>query len=434
MKRPAPESRFVDPFDSTCPAIANFACEATRIEDKLKCIPGLTATEMADAGVDGLRRFNMVLTQPVDHDQPDGATFQQRLVLWHRDETAPMVLFTSGYQLSSRVSEPAQLLAANQLTYEHRFFGPSIPANDPTFRTLTVSQAARDAHRLVEVFRPLYRSRWLNTGRSKGGMTSVFHRKFFPCDVDATVAYVPPNLDGTSDQAYSLFLKSVGGDGAAACRADVTKAQRAALARRDELIAKMPKDLTYNVLGQEQAFEFAVIDTFFGFWQYTLPTDPDHGCSRIPKPDASAHDLAKFVDRHGAFFNSSDNALEDFKGYWVANAKELGFVAPYNEPLADLLKFGASYVSAAYARGTYDYDPKTQTEVTDWVSRDAKRMLFIYGGLDPWSARLYPGNDAHASYQLIVPDHNHQVGIANMTGSQQRLAVDALERWIGVKR
>ncbi len=423
---------FVEPFDHNCPAIAPFACDATDIADRLKCISGISATEAADSGVPGLRRFSINVTQPVDHNNPSGASFSQRVMLWHRNETAPLVLFTSGYGLSRAVTEPTQLLKANQLSYEHRFFGPSTPS-DSTFQSLTVTQAANDAHRLTQLFRPLYRSRWLNTGGSKGGMTSIFHRKNFPCDVDATVAYVAPVIEGTDDQAHNAFLKTVGGDTYSACRADIVKAQRAALTRRDELIPLMPDNVTFDTFTKQRAFEFTVIDSNFGFWQYTLPTSKTNGCGTIPKPEASAEALAAFVDRHGSFLNNSDQDLEDFKGFWVAAAKELGYAGPYEEPLNDLLQYKGTYDSAAYARGTYSYNPQTQREMTAWAARDAKRMLYIYGALDPWSARMYDANDANEAYRLVVEGGNHLVRIADMPAEQQQVAVSALERWMGVK-
>jgi PS-10 peptidase S37 len=423
---------FVDPFDRDCPAISPFACDATDIADKLKCISGISATEVADSGVPGLRRFLIDVTQPIDHGDPSGASFSQRVMLWHRNETAPLVLYTSGYGLSRTVTEPTQLLGANQLSYEHRFFGPSTPS-DPTFQTLTVAQAANDAHRLSQLFRPIYRSRWLNTGGSKGGMASVFHRKNFPCDVDATVAYVAPVIEGTDDQAHNAFLKTVGGDAYAFCRADIVKAQRAALTRRDELIPLMPDNVTFNTFTKARAFEFTVIDSNFGFWQYTLPSSKTNGCQTIPKPDASAEALAAFIDRHGSFLNNSDQDLEDYRGFWVAAAKELGYAGPFEEPVSDLLQFQGTYDSAAYARGTYSYNPQTQREVTAWAAREARRMLYIYGALDPWSARMYDANEANEAYRLVVEGRNHQARIADMPAEQQQIAVSALERWMGVR-
>ena len=41
-------------------------------------------------------------------------------------------------------------------------------------------------------------------------MTSVYHRRFYPDDVDATVAYVAPISFGAPDDRYIDFLANVG--------------------------------------------------------------------------------------------------------------------------------------------------------------------------------------------------------------------------------
>ncbi len=416
-----------------CTALRAFQCQGATIEEKLKCISGVTTQEVADSGIAGLRRFDLTLTQPVDHFAADaGPTFAQRLILWHRSETSPTVLFTSGYGLSRSVTEPTRLLAANQLTYEHRYFGPSTP-NDSTFQYLTVAQAAADAHQMIEHFRPLYRQRWLNTGGSKGGMTSTFQRRFYPCDVNATVAYVAPITEGAEDAAYGDFLQKVGGEAYATCRQDIVKAQRAALTRRSELVPLLPTALSFETLGKEKAFEFTVLDANFGFWQYTSPDSVNFGCSKIPKPDAPAQALFDFIDRSGDFTATSDQDLEDFKGYWVAAAKELGSPSSYSMPLSDLLQFPGQYNAAAYARGDYPYNANTQKDITQWVTREATQMLFIYGEFDPWSARMYQPNEANDNLRVIVPKKNHGARIADMPPADQGRVIESLERWMDVK-
>ena len=59
---------------------------------------------------------------------------------------------------------------------------------------LDIWQAATDHHRLVTALKPLYPARWISTGASKGGMASVYHRRFYPADVTATIAYVAPRV------------------------------------------------------------------------------------------------------------------------------------------------------------------------------------------------------------------------------------------------
>src|SRR6185436_7084690 len=87
---------------------------------------------------------------------------------------------------------------------------------------LTVEQSAADFHAIAQSFHMLYKGAWVNTGASKGGMTSIYHRRFYPDDLDGTVAYVAPSSDGVADPRYDQFLDTVV---PAECMAKVRAAQ-----------------------------------------------------------------------------------------------------------------------------------------------------------------------------------------------------------------
>ncbi|HLM74314.1 MAG TPA: S28 family serine protease, partial [Polyangiaceae bacterium] len=241
------------------------------ILEQLNAIPGVTATEEISA-IDGYRYFMIDFEQPVDHADPDGQHFTQRLLLHHKDQAAPFVLASTGYYLwlpSQYLEEPADLLDANQLIVEHRYFYPSRP--DPADWTLlNIAQAASDHHRIVEVLRPIYEGKWISTGVSKGGMTSIYHRRFFPGDVDGTVAYVAPHSDGIDDPRYAEFLGQVGD---AACRQKLKDFQREVLIRRSSMLPRLESlaskyNVTFNIIGIEPSLESSVIGLGFAFWQY----------------------------------------------------------------------------------------------------------------------------------------------------------------------
>src|SRR5262249_5029159 len=150
---------------------------------ELQAFPGMTVAEQSTM-LQGYRFFVMTYTQPVDHHDAASATFQQRMTLLHRDYTAPIVVHNSGYFVSTsgNRSQIAALTTANELALEYRFFDPSRP--DPADWTkLTIEQAASDQHQIIQVLKQrLYRGKWLTDGASKGGMTELFHRRFFPDD------------------------------------------------------------------------------------------------------------------------------------------------------------------------------------------------------------------------------------------------------------
>jgi hypothetical protein len=404
-------------------------CTATDLEGKLRCIPGLEVTPRPDVDVPGYQRFDLVLTQPIDHDHPEAGTFGQRATLLHTRDTAPMVLATSGYDLSTRLTEPTRLFAANQLSYEHRFFLDSRPV--PTdWSKLDIQQAAGDAHALAAALHWLYPARWVNTGGSKGGMTSVYQRRFHPCDVDATVAYVAPTSLGTVDPSYVAFLDQVGGADRAGCRADLVAFQRRLLEQRAAILPMV--EGTFTQVPVAEAFELAAIELNFAFWQYTSPDDSEFGCSAIPSAAATPAEMLAFLEHHSQVdFLAGDGSLDFYHAYYHQAASQLGGPAPYEHPLADLLQFPGEDVPATYIpRGEVQtFDTAAMPDVNNWVATQANQMMFIYGSLDPWSSRKFVPS-AHDSHVFVVEGGNHGSNISQLSDADRPAAQDLLARWV----
>ena len=408
-------------------------CAATDIEGKLRCIPGLEVTPRLDIPVPaGYQRFDLVLTQPLDHDHPEAGTFGQHATLFHISDTAPVVLTTSGYGLSTNPgrTEITRLFATNQISYEHRFFGPSRPA-PADWSKLDIRQAAADAHGLAEALHWLYPAHWVNTGASKGGMTSVYQRRFHPCDIDATVAYVAPTSLGATDPSYVAFLDQAGGAAWSTCRADLAAFERRLLAARAEIVPLVQG--TFTQIPLEEAFELAVIELNFAFWQYTRPDDPDAGCSAIPGADATPDQMLAFLGLHSAVdVLAEDSELDYYHGYYHQAAAQLGGPAPYETPVRDLLQFPGADIPATFipAGEVQMFDTAAMPDVNDWVANDAEHMMFIYGEFDPWSSRkLVPSaNDSHL---FVVPGGNHGSNISQLPQGDNAAALALLQGWLG---
>jgi hypothetical protein len=93
-----------------------------------------------------------------------------------------------------------------------------------------------DHNHIVTALRPFYEGSWISTGHGKGGATAVHHRRFFPDDVDATVAYVTPISFAAPDEGYIPFLDQIGEDDD--CREALRQLQRRALERFDSLLMR----------------------------------------------------------------------------------------------------------------------------------------------------------------------------------------------------
>src|SRR5581483_11136535 len=116
------------------------------------------------------------------HQKPNGPKFQQRFFLGHSDYTKPVLLVTEGYSARGNFgSELQHILGGNQVTVEHRFFGRSVPS-PVQWEYLTVKQSADDLHAIVTALKTLYASKWVSSGTSKGGQTSLFFKCYYPDD------------------------------------------------------------------------------------------------------------------------------------------------------------------------------------------------------------------------------------------------------------
>jgi hypothetical protein len=402
------------------------------ILDFLESVPGMTVAEEPIDPDTGYRFFRLTYEQPADHDAPDGVTFRQRMTLLHGDREAPLVLHTSGYYAYDPpfAAEPTSLLGANQLHVEQRFFEPSRP-EPADWSLLTIAQAAADHHRISDAFHPYYRGAWVATGASKGGMTSVFHRRFYPDDVDATIAYVAPISHGAPDDSYQPFFDTVGTD---TCRSALEDYQRELLSRRAAMVDRMESfgvanNITFDrSAGAAGAFEDSVVEFSWGFWQYGEATY----CDAIPPTSASDAELWQFHEDLGQLDYYGDQEIENYEPYFYQSETELGYPSVPTAHIDDLLEtqdLDRDYLPAGV---NATFDPSAMDDIQSWVASSGDRLLFVYGGNDPWTAGAFDLGDASDSFLFVAPGLNHGASIADLTSDDQATALDALERWTGV--
>src|SRR4249919_3081938 len=98
------------------------ASDPAKLLADLRALPGVVSVIQAGSPIPGTYYFRIGIRQPVDHADPKGPSFIQRLTLLHRDSALPMVVLTDGYSStqSVRQSELAYYMHANQLRIEHR--------------------------------------------------------------------------------------------------------------------------------------------------------------------------------------------------------------------------------------------------------------------------------------------------------------------------
>lgn len=397
----------------------------------LQALPGLRVVEERPGAEPGYRFFILGLRQPVDHRNPGAGTFEQRLTLLHTSTDRPTVLFTTGYEavLTPRRAEPTVLLRGNQIQVEHRFFGSSRPAT-LDYSHLTIRQAADDHHRVVSIFRGLYTGAWISTGGSKGGMTSVYHRRFHPHDVDGTVAYsAPNNVDDREDSAYIRFLDNVG---TATIRDSLRAAQRHILVHRTEMVTRYESwaaahNTAFRIVGSaDKALEIAVLRAPFMFWQYGTAADG----AKIPGPDASTDELYAWLDNVAGLPLYADTTAQRYIPYFYQLGTQMGYFDVPTRHLDGLLRYRNAMEPRTFVPRdiAMPFDVRAMPDIDHWVRRHGSRLLFVNGGQDPAVAEhFHPGTQD--SRMLWAPAANHGVGIADLSSTDRAEAVATLTRW-----
>jgi hypothetical protein len=417
------------------PATAAHAADDPLL-DQLTAIPGLTIT--SETAGTGYRFFVMTYRQPADHRDPRASTYEQRLTLLHRSTDSPVVLSTNGYGLAAAPratqTEPTALLNANQVSVEHRFFTPSRPA-DPDWSDLNIWQEATDEHRIVGAFKSIYKTKWIQTGGSKGGMTSVYHRRFYPNDVDGVVAYVAPNdVINPEDRAYDKFFDTVS---TPECRQTLDDVQAEALRRRATLLPRLEAAAAENgwtfsnTIGTaDRSFEMTVLDSVWAFWQYSLAAD----CASVPvAATASDDDIWNWIDTVAGWSFYTDQALEYYWPYYYQAASQLGAPSLKFEHLRGLRNYPGLYTanSSLPRELRRVHNPVPMIDVDLWVKTLSQRMLFVYGENDPWGAERFKPSKRDSAL-FVAPGANHGANIARLTPEDNAKATAMLRRWANV--
>jgi hypothetical protein len=420
---------------------------------RLRTLPGISnIRELPDPGDStGSRSFELEIAQAIDHFHPELGTFQMRVGLAHSSFSAPTTIWSTGYWFPGAGHGLRWETPGNGITFEHRFFGPSTPGFDSVqsvqpdseppdayWQYLTARQAAADQHRVVETFKALYPGPWLSFGHSKGGVATLFHRQFYPDDVAGSVVLGAPAARGTADPRFAELLEQLGD---AECRAGIIALQRAALTRRSELReefdrAAAERELSFDLLGSEVAFEHFVEDYRFKFWQ-TAPY-PQGEC---PRPDAvatmSAEAIFTKLDTFSFISFASDQRLrgrDNYEAYYYQAATELGDHGPLEQHLEDLIEHPGSYGAAAYSPiPSAPFDPSVMLELERWVLDESERIIFVYGANDPWRAGAFATPNARDVISFVVPGVTHSANLDDMelSTAEREAALQLLQTWGG---
>ncbi|MDT3696463.1 MAG: S28 family serine protease [Ignavibacterium sp.] len=374
--------------------------------------------------------YEIFVTQPVDHNNPDGLKFKEQIFLSHIDKDKPMVIELDGYAVENRPAELAKILDCNQIMVEHRYFGESVPAPFD-WKYLTIEQAANDHHRIIELFKKYYAGKWITTGISKGGSCVIFHSYFFPDDVDVSVPYVGPLNYSIDDNRVYEWIKSVS---TPECREKVFNFQKLCFEKRDELYPMFLKNaenkkLTYDIVGNEKAYEYAVLEFSFAYWQWS-----DGDCSKIPDNNSSLEDIWNELSNYGGVTYFDDASITGIYPFFYQCYTEFGYYAYDVAPFKEYIKYADGQTPFFIPKDSNPtYDPRLLKKINDWASNKSKNFIYIYGGNDPWTSTGVQLTGKTNSIKMVCPNGSHGSKIRSFSRKDQELIYSRLENWLGIQ-
>jgi hypothetical protein len=404
--------------------------ELPKIERILYDLPDISFEKLSD-DKSVYQEYKLKVKQPLDHKNPAKGHFYQQVRLTHHGFDRPTVMSTQGYQIFLGKSEIEALLDANHLNIEHRFFGESVP-DSMQWQYLTLEQVTADLHHINTLFRSVYPNKWVSSGISKGGQTTIFYRYFYPDDVHVSIPYVAPFNNSLEDKRIYTFLDTIG---TPECRQKIHDFQVYMLQNEAEAIKRLRwyskgAKLKYDYLGSiEKAFEYTVLEYSFSFWQWGTT------CGSIPKTDNLELALEHLIEVSDLGF-FSDRDIASYAPHYYQAATQMGYYG-YDikdfKPYLTQFKENPLATFPPKAAGTTVYDNSLNEKVDKWLSNKGDNFIYIYGGDDTWSAdRIIPSSKVNSkSYILKGKDHG-KARIKNMTPEMQQDLAQRLQKWLGI--
>lgn len=404
----------------------------TALEQKISTISAIKEVRPLETS-EFSEKYVTYFTQPLDHRHPEKGSFRQRVIVAHVGFDRPTVIVTEGYgaayALRSQYREElSKLLNANMIFVEYRYFLESTP-EPKDWQYLTAENSADDLHAITTAFKNIYSGKWIATGISKGGQTTLLYRTFYPDDVDISVPYVAPLCYGVEDGRHEPFLHKVS---TPENRKKIEGFQLEALKRKATLLPRFEKYCTeknYSFRAPiEEIYDYSVLEYSFALWQWGTSTNS------IPATTASDDDIFSHllaISEPGYFTADSPNA-----SFFVQAARELGYygydVQPFKQYLS--IRSGEGYLHRLMLPEELKdmpFDKTLSKKITKFLKKQDPKMIFIYGQNDPWTAAgvtwLKNKKNIHV---FIQPNGSHLARINTLPEKEKKEVMELIKQWL----
>jgi hypothetical protein len=187
--------------------------------------------------------------------------------------------------------------------------------------------------------------------------------------------------------------------------------------------------LLFTYLSFEEAFEYTVLEYPFSFWQWGFD------CSQVPTDTSTLESALMHMLEVTDISFFSDRDIQAFASHYYQAASEMGYYGYQTETFKGLLRALPlkPHPSAALTPGKMkvDFDPALAATAYQWLQTKGDRIIYIYGGIDTWSATAVPPSEKVDALWFFLPGQGHAgARIRHMRPEEKEKLVSALRRWL----
>lgn len=199
----------------------------------------------------------------------------------------------------------------------------------------------------------------------------------------------------------------------------------------EELAAE--KKYTYRMVGgTKRALQLMILEYPFAFWQW------GNNCADIPDQEsADWEEIFEYLVKVSSPDFFEDKYIVRMQPFFYAALTEIGMYDYKIKPFKKFLPEDDKDIDFSFTMPEgvekKPFNDKQMKAINEWLQTDAERILFVYGGSDPWYATGVDLKKNGKCRKYVRGDMSHACRIKDFDPVSKEDLLDTLNEWMQEK-
>lgn len=382
----------------------------------------------------------------IDHNDANKGTYLNRILLGFNDKASAVVIESGPYgfypfqENITYKTELTELLDANQIIVEHRYFGKSIP-DSTSFKYLTYKQVSDDFHYIRKSLNTIFPDKWVATGHSKGGDAVFAYKYYYPDDVNATVAYGISTTLEAEDIRFQNFIKekrkTEDGKKIFQNQLYLLKNKKRLLPAFVNFNNQVQKilNINYGPYDAETMYDYGVLDLEAMFWQSygnyeVFKNRLESNEEELLEMGLTAEPSLKSLEDKLVYFLDLSSLDKRYRAHYYQAFSEGGYYGYDEKPFRKYLK-NKNYPLSIFAAQKTVFDPTFRLAQQEWAATKMSHFMLVIADTDPWGiCCAIPFPSTKDNLKLVLKNSNHSAHLKDFDQQTRAAAIKKLRSWI----